>query len=161
MDKVNDLKENKYKYRLYSKAYTYWSNMHNRVRNSKAYSDVMICSEWYLLSNFYKWFEDNYTEGWEIDKDIHGSKLYSPETCVFVPHEVNQLFRNYNTNLMKGVVVNGKGFQSQITINGVTTKLGTYPTQEEANNQYLIAREQRLIELSQEYPELSSVLKKQ
>ncbi|MEQ9853501.1 MULTISPECIES: hypothetical protein [Pectobacterium] len=161
MENINDLKENKFKYPLYSKAYTYWYNMLYRVNNIKSYSDVSVCTEWYLFSNFYKWFEYNYIEGWELDKDIYGGKLYSPATCVFVPHEVNQLFRNYNTNLMKGVVVNGKGYQAQITINGVTSKLGTYPTEEEAHNQYLIARKQRLIELSQKYSELISVLKKQ
>ena len=32
--------------------------------------------------------------GWELDKDIlvKGNKIYSPDTCCFVPKEVNTVF---------------------------------------------------------------------
>lgn len=49
----------------------------------------------YFFSNFAEWFDKHHVEGWELDKDIlvSGNRTYSPETCCFVPHEINVLFR--------------------------------------------------------------------
>lgn len=60
------------------------------------YKDVTVCEEWHNFQNFAQWFEDNYKshmEGWQLDKDIlvKGNKIYSPETCCFVPREINNM----------------------------------------------------------------------
>ena len=61
------------------------------------YKDVTVCEEWHNFQVFAKWCEENYNpnfmEGWAIDKDIiiKGNKIYSPETCAFVPAEVNNI----------------------------------------------------------------------
>ena len=52
------------------------------VRRSKkqmAYKDYM--HEWKRFSNFKKWFDDNYVDGYAIDKDLicKGNKCYCPE----------------------------------------------------------------------------------
>ena len=59
--------------------------------HSKAYCKV--CDEWLTYSNFEKWFNKNYKEGQQLDKDIlfEGNKLYSPETCCFVPSDINTM----------------------------------------------------------------------
>lgn len=161
MIKINDLKDTRTQHQLYKEAKMYWHNMHYRVEHDKNYCNVSICNEWYAFSNFYNWFEPNYKSGWHLDKDLLSGTIYSPTTCLFVPNEVNQLFRTFSTSLMKGVVKNTKGYQAQIKINGVMMKLGTYPTVQEAHNQYVLARKQRCLELSNQYStftKLSSVL---
>jgi len=52
---------------------------------------VTVSEEWLNFQNFAKWYEDNYREGFEIDKDLlsKDSKLYSKDTCVFIPRSIN------------------------------------------------------------------------
>ena len=164
MEKINDIKEKRSDYKLYEIAYRYWQNMHGRVTNNHNYKNVTICRAWYKFSNYYKWFEMNYVDGWEVDKDIlsGGLPVYCSKKCMFVPHEVNQLFRNGKKSL-RGVVANGNGYQAQITIDGEHIKLGTFSTKERANEEYITARKKRCLVLSKQYCQyrkLSSVLKK-
>lgn len=60
---------------------------------AKWYQDCNVCDEWLVFSNFNKWFKEqsDYKDGYCLDKDIlvKGNKVYSPETCCFVPHEIN------------------------------------------------------------------------
>ena len=156
MDKHNDLKRNKGKY--HKEALSAWHNMFHRVENYTQYSNVTICDEWHTYSNFYQWYSTNYVHGWDLDKDIKGGKAYSPDFCVFVPREVNLLFREVNTKYGKGVVQNGNGYQAQITIDGKNEKLGTYPTINEATMAYQKARKERLTVLVVRYPTLSTII---
>lgn len=95
------------KYKLFknkkpSPATSFWYNMLSRSYSEKyhkthpTYKDVKVCEEWHNFQNFAKWYEENwkpYMDGWHLDKDIlfKGNKIYSPETCCFVPHEVNMV----------------------------------------------------------------------
>lgn len=85
-------------------SYVTWFSMMNRCYNDEyeywqySYKGCQVCEEWHNYQNFAKWYEDNYydyKEGLELDKDIvkYGNKLYSPETCIFVPKAVNVAFR--------------------------------------------------------------------
>ena len=62
------------------------------------YIDCYVCDDWLNFSNFSKWYEENYykisNEKMCLDKDIliKGNKVYSSETCVFVPERINLLF---------------------------------------------------------------------
>lgn len=76
------------------KSYTIWNAMIQRCYNpnNKSYKTygakgVTICEEWKLFSNFRKWYDENYIEGYSIDKDIKGGKIYSPNNCIFVSKE--------------------------------------------------------------------------
>lgn len=162
MEKVNDLKGKHNELSLYKEAYTYWNAMHDRVRNKSHYGNVSICDEWYKFSNFYHWMESTeYNEGWHLDKDIMGRNIYSPDTCLFVPQEVNQLFRNVKTKYNTGVVKNGNGYQAQGCFNKQLYKFGTYPTIEEAHYAYVVSRKQYIGQLAMKYSnftKLSSVL---
>ncbi len=78
------------------KSYRVWSGMVSRCYNinNKSYktygnNGVTICEEWKLYSNFQTWFDSNYIEGFEIDKDYSGCSLYSPSTCVFISKSDN------------------------------------------------------------------------
>lgn len=75
-----------------NKSYQVWHNMLLRCyyekdrHKNKAYANVSVCEEWFNYSNFHKWFEENYIEGMQLDKDMLSkeSKIYSPQTCCFL-----------------------------------------------------------------------------
>lgn len=87
-----------------TKCYRTWTNMIKRCYSERAkyvrqtYKNATVCEEWWNFQVFAEWFEENYyeIEGKEmhLDKDIlyKGNKIYSPETCVFVPNNINNLF---------------------------------------------------------------------
>ena len=97
----------------HTRVYKTWNHMLQRCYSEKyhekesTYINCEVCNEWHNFQNFGKWFDDNYyeIEGEEmnLDKDIlvKHNKIYSPETCVFVPHKINKLF-------VKGDKVRGK-----------------------------------------------------
>lgn len=83
--------------------YNYWRAMIERVyrKNHFAerwYEDINVCEDWHNYQNFAQWCIGNFYEilghKMNLDKDIlfKGNKLYSPETCVFVPSFINMLF---------------------------------------------------------------------
>lgn len=70
------------------------------------YQGCEVCKEWSNFENFLVWFNDNYysiDDNMDLDKDILGNgKLYSPDTCVFIPHKLNSQFaRRNNTKFDK------------------------------------------------------------
>jgi hypothetical protein len=85
-------------------AYISWENMLKRcydpyyINRFPTYKDCYVCDEWLCFQNFAKWYYENYYEIENqkmcLDKDIlyKGNKIYSPETCVFVPERINTLF---------------------------------------------------------------------
>lgn len=94
-------------------AYHCWNDMIRRCYGDQtkypSYVGCTVCSEWHLYSNFKKWFEANYLEGYHLDKDIlfEGNKTYSSETCLFVPVYLNILLvsrGNYRGDLPIGIV---------------------------------------------------------
>ena len=86
------------------KSYVCWKGMIKRCYDVKfqekqpTYKGVTVCKEWLCYANFKKWYDEHiYTienEIIQLDKDIliKGNKLYSPNTCIFVPHRINSLF---------------------------------------------------------------------
>ena len=82
-------------------AFNVWNRMLRRCydeslhKEHPKYAECRVCDEWMLFSTFERWFNEHYILGWELDKDIlvKGNTIYAPETCCFVPHEINLLFR--------------------------------------------------------------------
>lgn len=79
-----------------TKAYTCWNNMLSRcyTGNHKSYIGVTVCEDWHNFQNFAKWYDENYIEGFHLDKDIIKKhlKIYSPSTCQFVESRDNLMF---------------------------------------------------------------------
>jgi len=136
------------------KSYIQWQNMLSRCYDPKihkiepSYIKCEVCEEWKLFSNFKKWFDENYVEGYQLDKDIlfKGNKIYSQNTCCFVPQEVNKLFTNRKNdrgNLPIGVCYSKKynKFTSQINIDGERKHLGYFITAKDAYLSYKKAKE--------------------
>lgn len=127
--------------------YDTWHRMLERCYSIKrqvsdpTYKECYVCDEWLLLSNFKKWFDENYVEGFALDKDIlvENNKVYSPDACRFVPQYLNNLIvgRNKSNGLPLGVVVNNGSYMARVHDNGCGKVLNkTFKTVEEASTWY-------------------------
>jgi len=142
-----------------SPTYIVWRNMFVRCydkkyqNKNKTYKNCTVCDEWHNFQMFAKWYDDNYYkisgELIDLDKDIlsKGNKIYSPETCCFVPHIINTLFVvNNRTKYPTGVTLRkgcikytarcGNGHA------GKRISLGTFSTLEEAFSAYKKCKEE-------------------
>ena len=144
-------------------AYSLWLGIFKRVcdleyhKRQPTYSSVTICDEWLNFQNFAEWcynqkfFNDKDDRGnpYQLDKDFLSSdkKVYSPETCCFIPSCINKLLqptRCDKEELPTGVSLSkrtGK-FLSYLNRFGKRVHLGYHPTCEEALNTY--SREKEL-----------------
>lgn len=128
------------------------------------YKDVYVCEEFKSLSRFMQWAKNRYVKGYVLDKDIisRGNKEYSPNTCVFVPQEVNKfltsrindrghsLLGTHPTQSGKFVVMIGKEQKC----------LGTYQSEIEAHKVWQLEKINKARTLMEEYgiPELINVI---
>ena len=135
----------------YDKSYSCWKNIIKRCsskRDKPSYFPVRICDEWIYFSNFKKWYDANYIDGYEIDKDLLSGFLYSPDTCIFIPRVLNTFIigvRNKNTGVWFDKSRNK--YQAYITINKKRKHLGRYDEFEEAKNIYLIEKKKSILDI--------------
>jgi hypothetical protein len=152
---------------IHTKYYTCWRGMLERCYCKKfhskkpTYIGCSVADDWHNFQNFAKWFDENYNpetmQGWQLDKDIlvKGNKIYSSETCCFVPNNINALFTKSNSSRGKypiGVCkcINGK-YLAQITKNSKQTGIGYYSTIEEAFQVYRVAKEKYIKEVANKW----------
>lgn len=98
------------------KSYVVWAEMLNRCYSPRvharrpSYIGCSVCDEWMYFSNFKKWHDTNYKEGFSLDKDlmVRGNKVYSPETCRYVPEGLNSIVagmkRSKHHRIMRGKI---------------------------------------------------------
>lgn len=142
------------------KYYRKWQDIFQRVighRYAKGilnhtYDEVSIDKRWHCFRNFYDWCENtrisNYHEGFELDKDLLYSKIYGPDTAVFLPRYLNVLLKqNRDSKLSPGVSINknnksGKTYyMSAISLNdGKNTWLGLSHNELDAYSIYFIIK---------------------
>lgn len=149
-----------------SESYLKWHDMLCRCYNAKfhlrqpQYMGCTVCEEWLNYSNFKVWYDKNKIRGMELDldKDIlfKGNKVYSPETCCFVPHTINTLFINGKKNrgdLPLGVHFDkSKGkYRAEMSFMGEQIKLGTFDTAEAAFARYKEYKEDFIQDLAVQY----------
>lgn len=124
--------------------YQAWENMlarcyYPKTNRYSAYggSGVTVCKEWHNYQTFAKWFDENYQEGYHLDKDIilKGNKEYGPDTCCFVPQEINGLLVVSQTNDLP-VGVKYSRNKKKYTTHLNKKSLGTYDTINEAKRVY-------------------------
>lgn len=116
---------------------SYWKGYH---ASEQSYKDVTVCEEWHNFQNFAQWFEESYKphmEGWHLDKDIlqTGNKIYSPETCVFVPQEINKFFikkKIKDNGLPLGVQVNHYSYKAEVGVGDKQKRIKSFPSIAEA-----------------------------
>ena len=159
-----------------TKCYYIWHDMLRRCYDEKlhkkypTYKNCKVSEEFHNFQNFAKWYEDNYYEvGNEkmcLDKDIlvKRNKIYSPETCVFVPQTIYLLFVKKDKN--RGISVigtslcdNGK-YQVECQVfnpeKGKSKKeyLGYYETQEKGFEVYKYYKEKNIKEVADYYKDV-------
>lgn len=154
------------------KSYSVWKSMlmrcysYREQKKCPTYKDCAVCEEWHNYSDFKKWFNDNYYEiegeVMCLDKDIlyKGNKIYSPNTCCFVPNNINVMFIKCNKARGKypiGVCFdkNSNKFKAQCNTfyNGKKQLkgLGYYNTIEDAFNAYKQSKEANIKQIADEY----------
>ena len=126
--------------------YKAWCSMLQRAYSPKfhafcpTYIGVTVCEEWHSFMAFRAWVQTQDWEGKQLDKDIlhPGNKVYSPENCIFVTPQINNL-------LIDGAAARGaypigvswnkrdKKFQAKLNINGKLKHLGLFTDPHEAH----------------------------
>lgn len=104
--------------------FIFWKHMMDRCYkegySSCYYKNVEVCKEWYNFTTFKKWFQKHYVESFELDKDILQkgvtNKIYSPDTCVFLPKEINCAIITHTNKygLPNGIRPCGNKFESRV-----------------------------------------------
>lgn len=128
----------------------------NHQEKYTTYKECVVTEIWHNFQTFAKWYENNYIEGYDLDKDIlfKGNKIYSPETCCFVPHNINKLFtkrQNKRGECYIGVKKNFNKFETSLTKNSKSFYIGLFNTQEEAFQAYKKAKESYIKEVAEKY----------
>ena len=134
--------------------YDVWRGILQRIYDDKSlrkfptYKGCSICWEWHSFQNFAEWYNNNYYEipgeKMHIDKDIliKRNKIYSPNTCIFVPERINYLF--VKTDHKRGKYPIGVSFDKTNNKFIVQLKneqcekifMGRFSTEKEAFNAY-------------------------
>lgn len=147
----------------YSVWHSILSRCYTKIKQDKQpqYIGCSVSNEWLNYQNFRDWWEDNYyqigDEKMQLDKDLlfKGNKIYSAETCCFIPQRMNLVLinrRNYRGDTPLGVRKSGKRYTaSYVDINQKSHKLGIHNTKEEAFEVYKNARENVFKQLANEY----------
>lgn len=141
--------------KLYRKEYLCWSDMFKRCYNENwlekhsTYSEAEVCDGWLKFSNFLKWHQENYIEGWHLDKDLLGDgKLYSPETCCFIPAYINKFL----TKRASGVSKRGDVFIAQVCMGAGNKHYNkNFNCEFEAKEHYTQKKLERALALADEY----------
>ena len=152
--------------------YDLWKGVLQRVYTSRhpTYKDVDVCKEWLDFQNFAEWCEgqeffyakDASGKSYHLDKDIlsKGNKVYSPETCCFVPSEINLLvIRSHKTRgeLPVGVTKSGNKYLTKMSCNGRFLYLGTFNTSNEAFLAYKTAKESYIKQVAERWKNMVDV----
>lgn len=148
--------------------YEIWYNMLNRCYNPKykekksTYRGCEVEDHLLNFQNMGEWIKNNYYEVpgevMCLDKDIlcKGNKVYSRETCIFVPQRINTLFVKNDNSRGKdpiGVYQLPSGNYQVYCSNGYGKQipLGTYITKEEAFKAYKEYKEDVIKEIIDSY----------
>ena len=141
-----------------TKEYELWTSMLERCysdifkKKYPTYEGCEVSENFKYYEYFYEWCNKQIGFGnkdWHLDKDllIKGDKFYSENTCVFLPHEINQILVKSTASRGEHLIGvswhnTSKSFVARVRINkGKSEHLGYFKTEIEAFNAYKQAKE--------------------
>ena len=151
-----------------TKEYVLWKDVLRRCysdtfqKKQPTYKDCEVSDKFKSYEHFYEWCHKQVgfgVEGFEIDKDllIKGNKVYSEDSCVFLPAEINMHLVKCTAS--RGEYLIGvswcntkKAFVARVRKNkGKSEWLGLFRTELEAFNAYKKAKEVFVKEQAEKY----------
>ena len=146
---INDVK---------TKEYVLWQSMLERCYSDKfqkkypTYEGCEVSDNFKYYEYFYEWCHKQVgfnNEGWHLDKDllVKGNKVYSEDSCIFIPEEINLLLTKRTASRGEYLIgvhwsKTNKAFRAQVSKSkGKREHLGLFNTELEAFKAYKKAKE--------------------
>lgn len=141
--------------------YEKWKNILTRCysaayhKNNPSYIGCSVCKEWLTFSNFKSWMIKQDWQAKDLDKDIlvKGNKTYSPELCVFVSKEINNILTN--NEFRRGIYPLGvffcnqkNKFLSKCNVKGKPKHIGFFDNPTEASNAYKKFKSELILDIA-------------
>ena len=140
------------------KEYELWKNMLERCysdtykKKYPTYKDCEASENFKSFEYFYEWCNKQIgfgNQGWHLDKDLltKGNKVYSEDSCVFIPNEINLLLIKCTASRGEHLIgvcwhKTKKAFVARVSMSkGKREYLGCFKTEIEAFNAYKQAKE--------------------
>ena len=140
------------------KEYDLWNNMLKRCysdfskKRNPTYEGCEVSDKFKSYEYFYEWCQSQVgfgNEGWQLDKDllVKGNKVYSENTCVFIPQEINLVLIKRTASRGEHLIGvcwsnTNKAFVARVNKSkGRSEWLGSFNTELEAFNAYKTAKE--------------------
>jgi len=135
-------------------AYHAWLRMiircHSKafLKKNHTYFNASVCDDWRYFMKFREWWHSNVVDDWEIDKDllIIGNRVYSADSCVFVPPWLNRFLLASNSargDLPIGVYYHKREqrYRSQLSMgDGKQKTLGSFSSPSQAHSAWVEAK---------------------
>ena len=151
-------------------AYKAWSGMLMRCYSKSyqlkkpKYAGVIVCEEWRRFMSFRAWWLTHSVDGWHLDKDlISDSRVYSPDTCVYVPSWLNNFTSSCEAS--RGEYPIGVALAKDVgklrasvmnTITGVNEFLGYFSTPDSAHRAWKSRKLEIALELKQKMDDIDA-----
>lgn len=148
---------------------TLWNNMIQRCyydkfqKRQKTYIAVSVSDEWLVYSKFESDIlsmlnvDKFLNNDWELDKDllVVGNRVYSKETCCFIPKSLNSNFSSFSEIFKseKGVSLLPYGTYRVVLGGSQKNHVGCFKTKEEAVSVYRKKKCERLLSALEGYRE--------
>ena len=141
-----------------TKEYDLWHSMLRRCysdaykKKHPTYEGCEVSDKFKSYEYFYEWCHNQIgfdNEGWHLDKDllVKGNKVYSEDSCIFIPKEINLLLVKSTASRGEHLIgvhwsKTNKAFRACVNKNkGASEHLGYFKTELEAFNAYKQAKE--------------------
>ena len=131
-------------------------------KRNPTYEGCEVSNNFKYFEYFYEWCHNQIgfgNEGWQLDKGllVKGNKVYSEDSCVFIPSDINLLLTKSTASRGEYLIgvswcKTNKAFKAQVSRSkGKSEYLGSFKTEIEAFNAYKQAKESFVKEQANEW----------